>query len=307
MGKLDKILRVNVSFITSVTAIGVATLAVADEMWAVDAGSDNLYLWDSDTGRTKYVIGPLNPSPTRFLTPVSMAVSGRGAIYVQNNSPSGDRGLSSVDPRTGRATYIGPGLGIDGSLSFGPGGRLYGFDDLNRLGTVSLTTGAVTRVPGAPRSPVIYGMDYCPDEDRFLAITSAGGGTTPDLIRIDPSTGFVVGFLDTGILMDNVPRGLAFDVDGNLVLTEIPGIVHILNPDTGRPIRTYRGTTPTPQGLGLACRGDFNRSGNINFLDFLSFQNAFDTGDLSADYDYDGQLTIFDFLEFQNAFNEGCR
>jgi len=290
----------------SAAIVGLVRFAHADEMWAVNSSSDSLSLWDSDTGTYKYRIGPLNPSGSRYTTPVSMAVSDRGVIYVQNNSPVSDAGLSRVDPRTGRATYIGPGLGVDGSISFGPGGRLYGFDALNRLSTVSLTTGAVTRVSGAPRLPDIYGMDYSPDEGRFLAITSAGPGVTPDLMRIDPATGFIVGILDTGIPMDNVPRGLAFDIDGNLVLTEGPRRVHILNPATARPIRTYDGDSSVPQGLGLACRGDFNGSGSINFLDFLAFQNAFDTGDLAADMDYDGQLTIFDFLEFQNVFNEGC-
>ncbi len=289
-------------------AVGAAPgTALADEMWGVDSSGDGLYLWDSDTARVKYVIGPLHPDPSRFTTPVSIAVSDRRVIYVQNNSPPSDAGLSTIDPLTGRATYIGPGLGVEGAISFGPGGRLYGFDPLKRLCTVNLSTGAITRVPGAPRLPIVYGMDYDPGTNRFFAITSPAMGATPDLLQIDPATGIIVSIRDTAVPIIGVPKGLSFNVDGNLIMTSSVAVAYVLDPATGRLLEEIRGARPEPQGVGLACRGDFNKSGNVNFLDFLSFQNAFDAGDLAADLDYDGVLTVFDFLEFQNVFAEGCR
>lgn len=49
---------------------------------------------------------------------------------------------------------------------------------------------------------------------------------------------------------------------------------------------------------------DFNRDGQLDFLDFLAFQSAFGLGDPDADMDFDGELTFFDFLAFQNAFGQ---
>ncbi len=55
-----------------------------------------------------------------------------------------------------------------------------------------------------------------------------------------------------------------------------------------------------------ACFADINADGELTIFDFLTFQNLFDAGDLTADFDGDGSLTIFDFLAFQNAFDAGC-
>jgi hypothetical protein len=57
---------------------------------------------------------------------------------------------------------------------------------------------------------------------------------------------------------------------------------------------------------GTGCRADFDGDGSLTIFDFLAFQNAFDSGDLSADFDGDGSLNIFDFLAFQNEFAAGC-
>ncbi|GIW74353.1 MAG: hypothetical protein KatS3mg103_0875 [Phycisphaerales bacterium] len=54
------------------------------------------------------------------------------------------------------------------------------------------------------------------------------------------------------------------------------------------------------------CPADLDGDGQLTLLDFLAFQNLFDTGDLRADFDGDGQLTLLDFLSFQNAFDAGC-
>ncbi|MEQ8316277.1 MAG: GC-type dockerin domain-anchored protein [Phycisphaerales bacterium] len=54
------------------------------------------------------------------------------------------------------------------------------------------------------------------------------------------------------------------------------------------------------------CYPDFDGDGSLTIFDFLAFQNAFDTGDPSADCDGDGDLTLFDFLCFQNLFDAGC-
>lgn len=59
-------------------------------------------------------------------------------------------------------------------------------------------------------------------------------------------------------------------------------------------------------GGGSGCRADLDGDGVLTIFDFLTFQNLFDSGDLTADFDGDGVLTIFDFLSFQNEFDAGC-
>lgn len=58
--------------------------------------------------------------------------------------------------------------------------------------------------------------------------------------------------------------------------------------------------------ITLACPADCDGSGDLDFFDFLCFQDAFDAGDPAADLDGDGSLTVFDLLAFQNAFDAGC-
>lgn len=47
---------------------------------------------------------------------------------------------------------------------------------------------------------------------------------------------------------------------------------------------------------------DFDQNGDLNMLDFIAFQNAFQSGDDDADFDKDGKLTVVDFVLFQGAF-----
>src|SRR5690606_4351969 len=54
------------------------------------------------------------------------------------------------------------------------------------------------------------------------------------------------------------------------------------------------------------CYADCDSSGDLDFFDFLCFQNLFAAGDPGADCDENGTLDFFDFLCFQNAFAAGC-
>ncbi|MFG0284847.1 MAG: hypothetical protein ACF8R7_10540 [Phycisphaerales bacterium JB039] len=54
------------------------------------------------------------------------------------------------------------------------------------------------------------------------------------------------------------------------------------------------------------CYADCDGSGELDFFDFLCFQNAFALGQASADCDATGVLDFFDFLCFQNEFALGC-
>ncbi len=54
------------------------------------------------------------------------------------------------------------------------------------------------------------------------------------------------------------------------------------------------------------CRVDLTGDGELDFFDFLAFQNLFAAGDPQADFTGDGTLDFFDFLAFQNEFAAGC-
>jgi len=57
---------------------------------------------------------------------------------------------------------------------------------------------------------------------------------------------------------------------------------------------------------GRACAADCDGSGDLDFFDFLCFQEQFGRGDPEADCDGSGSLDFFDFLCFQEAFAAGC-
>lgn len=278
--------------------------AKADRMYAVDSGTDSLYIFDSVAGTAPTVIGPLHPDPARYLSPVTLAVNALGHIYVRNSSPGGDSGLSRIDPTTGLATHIGGD--VTGSISFGPGGTLYGTDFLGHLGTVDLSTGIVTSL-GGPSLPTMYGLDYNRDDGLLYGITTSAPATEPDLLQIDPATGTVLAVIPlSDPTVGSVPGSIAFERDGTLVMAELA--FHLWEIDIATGTMTLRTTTTDgPQGLGLVpCIADFNRDGSLDIFDFLAFQNAFDLGLRRADLDGDGILTLFDFLAFQNEFDAGC-
>ena len=54
------------------------------------------------------------------------------------------------------------------------------------------------------------------------------------------------------------------------------------------------------------CYPDCDESGELDFFDFICFQNAFAAGDPYADCDESGAHDFFDFICFQNAFAAGC-
>jgi hypothetical protein len=58
--------------------------------------------------------------------------------------------------------------------------------------------------------------------------------------------------------------------------------------------------------FGCACYADCDGSGELDFFDFLCFQDEFAIGAASADCDGSGELDFFDFLCFQNEFAAGC-
>ena len=61
----------------------------------------------------------------------------------------------------------------------------------------------------------------------------------------------------------------------------------------------------SPGGM-LPCTPDCDKSGSLDFFDFLCFQNQFSQSVPAADCDCNQVFDFFDFLCFQNLFNAGC-
>ena len=293
------------SSIAALAALG--SIALADNMYAVDASSDRLYIFDSVTGETITALGLLDDDPGRYTTPVSMAVTAdRSGIFIINNSPASDAGLSKLDPITGKASHIGGN--VFSPIAFGPADRLYGIEGTNRLGVVSLDTGIIISL-GGDVLPRLFGLDYNPADGLLYGITGAPSSATgPKLLKLDPANGTVVGSVQlTSPLIGSAPGSIAFEEGGTLVMTDLARVLWEVDITTGAMTMRASGLTHTPQGLGLApCRPDLNGDGRLDIFDFLAFQNAFSSGDRRADFDGDGSLTIFDFLAFQNEFEHGC-
>lgn len=64
--------------------------------------------------------------------------------------------------------------------------------------------------------------------------------------------------------------------------------------------------TTISQALSPSCPPDVNGDGLVNTQDFITFLNAYNSGDPLADFNLDGEQNIIDFLAFLNAYNVGC-
>jgi DNA-binding beta-propeller fold protein YncE len=285
-----------------------AAPADADEVWAVDASTDSLYVLDTDTGAVLRTLARLHPDTSRFQTPISMAIRpGDGAIFVKNNSPAIDDGLAMVDPVTGLATHIGGDL-IDGSIAFDDAGTLYGVNNFLQMVTIDPATGEMTLLGGSSL-PRLFGLDYN-SADGFLYGISGAIGVAPNLLRIDPATGEAVATLPVSPAPTTsaVPGSLMFDSSGALLASDLARNLYEIDPDTGA-VSNVRSADAGPQGMGLMigeCYADCDESGELDFFDFLCFQNEFAAQTPYADCDGSGQHDFFDFLCFQNEFAAGC-
>jgi cytochrome c peroxidase len=56
----------------------------------------------------------------------------------------------------------------------------------------------------------------------------------------------------------------------------------------------------------IACVGDFNADGSLNFLDVSAFLNAFSVQSSAADVNGDGSFNFLDVSAFLAAFGQGC-
>ena len=139
-------------------------------------------------------------------------------------------------------------------------------------------------------------------------IKAAFDGATADFVEIEN----IINGTYTGEV--DVIDGTAFDAGGNILdfqsnadtihHLEGPGIASVMYvenaPGQGFVLDNFAFE------IGGGCYPDFNGDGNLDILDFVAFQVAFQKGDESADCDGNGVFNILDFVCFQLAFQEGC-
>ncbi len=209
----------------------------------VDASFDGLYKIDLDSGNVSEV-GKLHPAADRYTTPVSMAVRpSDNKIFVINNSPIQDRGLSVVNPNTGRATRIGDSAAD--SITFGPGGTMYAIAN-GELAKVDPATGETTDLRGGD-IPTLYGLDYRSSDGHLYGVTGNVDGESV-LLKIQ-SNGVVVKRMPLTKNIGTVPGGMVFDGD-RLVVTNISNVMYDVDPDSGE-VTASRRAEKSAQGLGI--------------------------------------------------------
>lgn len=216
--------------------------------YAVDANMDGLYTINIDTGEVAD-IGPLFPDPDRFTTPVSMAINPRTQeIFVINNSPIRDAGLSRVDPATGLATFVGP-TQVSDAIAFA-NGILFGQGVGNRLVTVNTTTGATTDLDG-DSVPVLYGLDYNTTDGFLYGITGDVNGQS-ELLRIS-TAGELLATLPLSDNIGSVPGSVAYVDAGRLIVSNLADQLFDVDPTNG-VVSNQRPVERAPQGMGLIRR-----------------------------------------------------
>lgn len=227
-------------------------------LYGVSSLGDALSILDPQTGETA-LIGPLDPDPKIFVTPVAMAVrSCDGAIFVWNNSNEGeepnsavpDGRLLTVDPCTGLGTPVNAGLEPQGqlaALACHPDGRIFGMG--SSLSEIDPISGEVT--PIGAIGIMIAGADFHP-VTGVLYGAELSGSKRFGTINIETGEFTEIGTLD-GTL--NVIGSLAFDPSGDKLYGTAfydTGELFEIDPATAAVSNIVPITGDVPQGMGFA-------------------------------------------------------
>ena len=222
--------------------------------------------------------------------------------------------IHEIDVRTGEVTN-GPGLGDNAFIArdfvFAPDGTGYGY----ALGTL----GASYLFSFETDQGKIDSLYTAPD-DIDHDIGPLAWVETYGVVLIRRSTHDVVRFVGDGEIetvghvagLEGIPIGTARGRSGWLVSTYVEGtganLLFLADIEAGWA--ELIGELDGPDvinGLAIvACSTDVNGDGELNVLDFVAFQLAWQGQDAIADCDGDGDWTVLDFVCFQAMFIEGC-
>ena len=182
-------------------------------------------------------------------------------------------------------------LQING-FSGGPDGYLFGIWKKMRMSTPETHTGARVSVAYVVED-INDGNDYSSSDITLLALLD-GEPVATDVIHPDNVLG--------------VSPGGSFSFGaGTLEISgaEFDSLV-LFNNGPGAFGTVRMGIDNVVVGEAAGCPADFNGDGELNILDFVALQAAFQAGDEAADVNGDGVLNILDFVAFQGLFAGGC-
>ncbi|MFG0283587.1 MAG: hypothetical protein ACF8R7_04135 [Phycisphaerales bacterium JB039] len=235
-----------------------------------------------------------------------------GELWVSNYATSA---IERWDPDSG--DYLGdlvfdPEILTPNGFAFGPDDNFYivseGTNSVRRYDGVSFDF--IDEFVAAGAGGLDQPVSLCWGPDDNLYVTSIG---TNDVKRYNGATGaYIDDFVTSGAGGLSFPVSAQFGPGGSLFVGGVLNdALKEYDGSTGAFIGDY--TEAVLSGMthfmfiqGDACYADCDGSGELDFFDFLCFQNAFAGGDDYADCDGSGALDFFDFLCFQNEFAAGC-
>jgi hypothetical protein len=232
-----------------------------------------------------------------------------GALYAIS---AGARTISRIDITTGQATLVvtHPYTNSNALAWDATRGLLFAADNnANVLFTVDPATRAVSEVGVLVGAAGVEGLAFDAASETLYGVSDE----TDSLITIDRDTAAAT------VILSDMPavnwRGLehAPSLDALFLSVSLSGSLWRVDDPGGTPVLTEIGRiAPASAVQGLAwieeeaCYADCDESGELDFFDFLCFQDAFAAGEEYADCDESGELDFFDFLCFQNDFAAGC-
>lgn len=139
-------------------------------------------------------------------------------------------------------------------------------------------------------------------DDGLIAIGAAGDSEVEDyagsvyLFNLAPGQQHLK--QPAPIAVDRLRFGSALDMEGDLLLVGAYG-------DDDQADRAGAVFEYSIDVVGV-CKADVNGDGNLDVLDFVTFQQLWQSGQVAADCDGDGGFTILDFICYQQLFVAGC-
>ena len=240
--------------------------------------------------------------------------SADGLLYGLTGSVPGiSATLFAIDPKSGELTLvldaitiaqpsysIGPAFVPDGDSFWMCSGRGQVQEHVSRIGLdgggtidsfgASFTTTLAVRQDGY--LVAVYSSS--------LFVIDPSDGTTTLLAPLDPAIEFA-----SAITVHDSTMYFLAALDGE------PNVSALfeLDPMTGEQSLVVVLDQPYIGGFGLAvisCQSDVNGDGELNVLDFVAFQLAWQAREPIADCDSDGDWTVLDVVCFQALFVDGC-
>lgn len=201
--------------------------------------SGNLYTVNLSNGASQ-LVGAIRLPGSRAIGVAGLSFHPKtGVLYgvTAEQSPNEPHSLVTIDPETGAATLIGDLGYIASDASFDSKGVLYVWlQTTSQVGTVDLTSGAVTRI-GRPR-PAGTPAGIAIDPNDMIYVTSKGASGTLDNVNT------ITGELQQGPPLTGAP----FSTQINSMSFSPSGLLLAINSNGGSPAASRLVTINTATG-----------------------------------------------------------